>query len=89
MKVISQQAAMPLALAPVGQDVCLVGIHGGRHIRRRLADLGLNPGMKVRVVSSGEGGPLILAVKDSRLALGRGMAFRVMVRPLDDGELER
>jgi ferrous iron transport protein A len=48
-------------------------------MRKRLADLGLNLGMTVRVMHRDRHGPLILAVKDSRLALGRGMAHRIMV----------
>jgi len=70
---------MPLAMVAPGEEVRLTAIHGGRRMRRRLADLGLNPGLTVRVVQRDRHGPLILAVKDSRLALGRGMAHRIMV----------
>jgi ferrous iron transport protein A len=48
-------------------------------MRKRLADLGLNLGMTVRVIQRDRHGPLILAVKDARLALGRGMAHKIMV----------
>jgi Fe2+ transport system protein FeoA len=74
---ISRQ--MPLVMVSEGEEVRLVGIRGGLHLRRRLADLGLNIGMTFRVVHVNPSGPLILAVKDSRLALGRGMAHKVMV----------
>lgn len=72
---------MPLSMATPGQDVCLVEIRGGMRLRQRLADLGLNLGMTVRVMNGAHHGPLIVAVKDSRLAIGRGMAHKIIVRP--------
>jgi len=75
---------MPLSMVAPGQVVQLVAVHGGWGIRQRLADMGLNPGVKVRVIQSGfsGGGPIIIAVRDFRLALGRGMAHKIMVRPV-------
>lgn len=70
---------MPLAMVAPGDEVRLIAIRGGRRMRKRLAELGLNPGLTVRVVQRDGCGPLILAVKDSRLALGRGMAHKIMV----------
>jgi len=73
----------PLSAAPCGECLRLVGIEGGRRLRRRLAELGLNPGSVVRVVQRQSGGPLILAVKgDARMAIGRGMAHKIIVAPL-------
>ncbi|MBN1286763.1 MAG: ferrous iron transport protein A [Anaerolineae bacterium] len=69
-----------LARVPPGQTVNLVHIHGGHRLRKRLADLGLNVGMPVRVIQNPGFGPMILGVKcDSRLALGRGMAEKIQV----------
>lgn len=70
---------MPLTLASVGEEVRLVDIRGGQELRKRLADLGFNQGMTLRVVQMDVNGPVILAVKDSRMVLGRGMAQKVMV----------
>jgi Fe2+ transport system protein FeoA len=70
---------MPLAMVTPGEEVRLIAIHGGQRMRKRLADLGLNLGMTVRVMQRDGHGPLILAVKDSRLALGRGMAHKIEV----------
>jgi ferrous iron transport protein A len=72
---------MPLAMASPGEDVRLIAIHGGQRMRKRLADLGLNLGMTVRVLHDSAQGPLLVAVKDSRLALGRGMALKIFVEP--------
>jgi len=70
---------MPLTLASVGENVRLVDIRGGQEMRKRLADLGFNQGMTLRIVQMDVNGPVILAVKDSRMVLGRGMAQKVMV----------
>lgn len=70
---------IPLAMIAEGEEVRLISIQGGQGLRKRLADLGLNVGMTVRVVRRSPDGPMILGVKESRLALGRGMAHRVIV----------
>jgi Fe2+ transport system protein FeoA len=47
---------------------------------KRLADLGLTPGTNVTVVKSAPfNGPLEVCVRGSRLAIGRGMASRILV----------
>lgn len=49
----------------------------------RLARLGIRPGAKVRLVNSGPWrGPLLVEVEGVRVALGRGVASRILVRPL-------
>jgi ferrous iron transport protein A len=74
------QTMMPLGLVSGGQSVTIQDIRGGMKLHQRLRDLGLNRGATVRVIKNDAPGPLILAVKeDSRLALGRGMAFHILV----------
>jgi Fe2+ transport system protein FeoA len=47
---------------------------------RRLNDLGLTPGTKVTVVKSAPfNGPLEVSFRGSLLAIGRGMAGRILV----------
>jgi len=77
---------LPLVMAGPGEDVRLVEIRGGYGMRKRLADLGLNLGTPLRVVNANSGGPIIVAVRDCRLCLGRGMAHRIMVAPILAGE---
>lgn len=74
----------PLTFAPRGETVVLTEIRAGEKLRKRLADLGLHIGMQVRVVQGDASGPVILAVQnDARLALGRGMAQKIMVSPAE------
>ncbi len=71
---------MPLAMARPGEEVELVGINAGFGLRKKLADMGLFPGVPLRIVQSQLPGPVIIEVRGSRLALGRGMTQRIMVR---------
>jgi Fe2+ transport system protein FeoA len=78
----NRSSAMPLSMITPGQTVELIQIREGKRLRKRLADLGLNVGLDVRVVQNCFRGPLILAVKeDARLAIGRGMAHQILVVP--------
>jgi Fe2+ transport system protein FeoA len=69
---------MPLTCAPTGETVTVKRIRGGCGGSERLKDLGIIPGCRLQVVNSGQG-PLILRVRESRMALGRGLADRIMV----------
>lgn len=69
---------MPLTMAEVGQPVTIRKITGKDEMRRHLAELGFVVDEAVTVITS-LGGNLILQVKDSRVALDRSMANRIMV----------
>jgi len=73
-------AMMPLSMLAVGEEAEIVDVRGGYGFRSRLASLGLNPGMRVTMVQNLGAGPLLLRVLDSRLALGRGMTHKILVR---------
>ena len=69
---------MPLSMASPGETVRVTAVRAGWGLQRRLADLGLTPGVRVRVISSGRPGPVVLDVRGSRLALGHGVAHKIM-----------
>lgn len=69
---------MPLSMARPGETVRIRKITGKDEVRRHLAELGFVVDTDVTVVSA-LGGSLILQVKDSRVALDRTMANRVMI----------
>jgi len=70
---------MPLSMAIPGEVVRVIEVRAGRGLCRRVADMGLVPGTKVRVLNSQRPGPVLLDVKGTRLALGHGMAHKVWV----------
>ncbi len=69
---------MPLGMANVGDVNIIKKITGRDDVRQHLAELGFVVGGEVRVISE-LGGNLILSVKDSRIALDKTMAMRIMV----------
>jgi Fur family transcriptional regulator, ferric uptake regulator len=75
----ARQAIMPLAMASPGEYVRIVGFHGGKVMERRLASMGLNQGAEVEVIKSSGPGALIVAAGETRIALGVGMAGKILV----------
>lgn len=69
---------MPLAMARVGEKGFIQKIIGKDEVRQHLVELGFVVGGEVAVVSE-IGGNMILSVKDSRIALDRSMANRIMI----------
>jgi ferrous iron transport protein A len=68
-----------IALAP-GETGVLRTLAGGRSFVSRLAALGFTPGSKVTVIQNLGRGALIVLVRDTRVALGRGEAAKVWVQ---------
>lgn len=68
---------IPLSMARPGETVTIRKITGKDEVRQHLAELGFVVGESVTVVSE-IGGNLILQVKDSRIALDRSLANRVL-----------
>ena len=69
---------MPLTMADRGEPVTIRKITGKDELRQHLAELGFVVEETVTVVSR-MGGNLIVQVKDSRIALDRDMANRILV----------
>lgn len=76
---------MPLPMASPGEVVQVANIRGGWGLTRRLADMGLLPGANIRVISNQMAGPLVVEVKGTRLALGYGMAQKILVTEIESG----
>ena len=68
---------MPLAMAQPGETVTIRKITGKDEVRQHLAELGFVVDTQVTVVSQ-LAGNLILQVRDSRVALDRTLANRMM-----------
>ncbi|MGI5884128.1 MAG: FeoA family protein [Candidatus Spyradocola sp.] len=69
---------MPLTMAKPGETVVIRKITGKDEVRQHLAELGFVVEESVTVVNA-IAGNLILKVKDSRIALNREMACRIMI----------
>lgn len=69
---------MPLILADVGEENMIMRIGGTPEVKKHLEDLGFVVGGNVTVVTS-MGGNIIVNVKDSRIAISREMAQKIMI----------
>jgi len=69
---------MPLVLADAGSENIVRKVGGTAEVRQHLADLGFNVGTNVTVVAA-MGENVIVKVKESRVAISREMAQKIMV----------
>jgi len=70
---------LPLTMAAAGQTLQLVRIAAEAGLRRRLTEMGLTPGVEFALLQD-RGGPLLLNVRNTRLAIGRGAAQKIIVQ---------
>jgi ferrous iron transport protein A len=71
-------APFPLAMAREGERLRIHLLRGGKAMEMRLTTLGLNVGTEL-TVSQREGGNLVVLRGETRIALGAGMAHKIMV----------
>jgi DtxR family Mn-dependent transcriptional regulator len=71
----------PVVLGTVeaGRKVRIVALKAGRRLEARLAAMGLLPGTEVQIVANPSNGPSILAIRNTRLVVGRGMTDKILV----------
>ena len=69
---------MPLLLADAGEENIILKVGGSPETKKHLEDLGFVVGGNVTVVSTIQGN-LIVRVKESRVAISREMAGKIMV----------
>lgn len=69
---------MPLSLAGVGEENMIKRVGGTPEIKKHLEDMGFVAGGNVTVVAM-IGGNVIVNVKESRIAISREMANKIMV----------
>ena len=71
---------IPLAFLSEGQVGTVVEIRAGRGLTERLLAMGIVPGAKIRGLKSSGPGPILVEIGQTRIALGRGVAMKVIVR---------
>jgi len=69
----------PLSAVPAGRRVRVVALASGRGLQSRLVSMGLTIGSELRILRGGAAGPTLVALGETRLAIGRGMAERIIV----------
>ena len=69
---------IPLTLSDIGEDCIIRKIGGSQEVRQHLENLGFVVGGRVTVVAS-VGGNVIVNVKESRVAVSKEMAQKIMI----------
>lgn len=78
---------VPLIRAPSGVPLRMASIDGGHGVRQRLFALGLHIGDIIELQSQAIlRGPVLVRnrASDTSIALGRGVAQKIVVEPLDE-----
>ena len=71
---------MRLAGVTSGHTVHVIGLDGGAGMQGRLLALGLVKGAQIRIIANEGRGPLLVALGESRMTIGRGMAGKIVVQ---------
>ena len=69
---------MPLTMASVGEVVSIIRIGGKEEVKRHLESMGFVPGTHITVISVNNGN-VIVGIKESRVAIRKEMANKIMV----------
>lgn len=75
---------LSLSAIQIGESARIRAVEGGHHFLSRLASLGFTPGARIKVVQNYGRGPIIVVLRDTRIALGRGEANKIRVERLED-----
>ena len=69
---------MPIALAPINEEMTIIRILTDEKQKKHLESLGILPKAKVTVISSVNGG-VVIVVKEGRLAIDHSIASKILV----------
>jgi Fur family ferric uptake transcriptional regulator len=74
---------IPLMAAKQGEQLIVKQFIGGSQSKMRLLSMGLRIGDRIDVITNLNKGQLVIALDFKRLVLGRGMAEKILVQPVD------
>ena len=66
-----------LSEVKAGLTVRVISVNGGFGFIQRMAEMGIMQNSTIKVIKNDNSGPMIIIVKGSRFALGRGMAIKI------------
>jgi ferrous iron transport protein A len=79
-QMLPDQTEVPLGALSMGEHAIVYALCGGRTVSNRLVSLGFTPGVELDMVQNFRHGPLIVELRGTRVALGRGEAEKILVR---------
>ncbi len=63
-----------------GEHVTLLAVQCGRSVASRMTSLGFTPGVDIEMVQNFGRGPMVVNLRGTRVALGRGEARKILVQ---------
>ncbi len=78
-RTLQTRPLLPIIMVGEGETVILRSINGGLGVNKRLAEMGLVPDTEITVIKNNNPGGVILQVKESKLCLGKGIAYKIQV----------
>ena len=82
------QSLQAISDLPVKKRALVRVLRGGKDFANHMGTLGFTPGTVITVIQNYGHGPVLVTVRDVRVALGRGEALKVMVEALPDEQKE-
>jgi ferrous iron transport protein A len=81
-KFIQNEKMKAVSDLPAGGRGVVRLLRGGKDFTHRMVTLGFTPGVEVTVFQNYGRGPILVTVRDTHIALGRGEALKVQVEVL-------
>ena len=72
---------MMLSMIQDGEQAEILYLRGGHRVQQRLEAMGFVPGVSIQMIANQMDGPAIVKIKDTRVAVGRGMLHHILVKP--------
>jgi len=79
---IEKDNTVPITLMNKGESGILKRISGGAGKVRRLAAMGIRIGTEIKVLQNNHSAPILIKAGESRVAIGRGLATCLHIKPL-------
>ena len=75
------QQQLPLTELATGQTAIIISLEGGHGSEQRLRSLGIREGQRIQKISRiGKIGPVVVVVDRTQVAVGHGMARKILVQ---------
>ncbi len=74
----TDKKSFPVTSLKEGEEGLIHSISGGLSLISRLAGMGIVPGTEIKVLRNNRG-PVIVLVNNTRVALGRGQASKILI----------
>jgi Fe2+ transport system protein FeoA len=80
---MENRKSKPLSMIKEGSTVVVVGIEAGHGLKNRLTEMGMINDTRIKVINNNHPGPFVIDLKGSKLAIGRGMANKIIVKEVE------